>query len=48
MCVFEDIISFMDPAGLVGGEGEGRRYGESNMETYITICKIDRQWQLAV
>ena len=24
------------------GEGEGRRYGESNMETYVTICKIDR------
>ena len=30
----------MDTAGLVGEEGEGRRYGESNMETYITICKI--------
>ena len=27
--------------------GEGRRgelYGKSNMETYITICKIDSQW----
>ena len=22
--------------------------GESNMETYITICKIDRQWKCAV
>ena len=22
-------------------EGEGEIYGESNMETYITICKID-------
>ena len=22
-------------------EGEGETYGESNMETYITICKID-------
>ena len=21
--------------------GEGELYGESNMETYITICKID-------
>ena len=21
--------------------GEGQMYGESNMETYITICKID-------
>ena len=23
-------------------------YGESNVETYITICKIDSQWQFAV
>ena len=23
-------------------------YGESNMETYITICKIDSQWEIAV
>ena len=23
-------------------------YGESNMETYITICKIDRQREFAV
>ena len=22
-------------------------YEESNMETYITICKIDRQWESA-
>ena len=20
-------------------------YGESNMETYLTICKIDSQWE---
>ena len=20
-------------------------YGESNMETYVTICKIDSQWE---
>ena len=26
-------------------EGEGGIYGESNMETYITICKIDSQWE---
>ena len=26
---------------VVGGEeGEGEMYGESNMETYITRCKI--------
>ena len=23
-------------------------YGKSDMETYITICKIDRQWEFAV
>ena len=23
-------------------------HGESNMETYITICKIDSQWEFAV
>ena len=23
-------------------------YGESNMETYITVCKTDRQWEFAV
>ena len=29
-------------------EREGEMYGESNMETYITICKIDSQWEFAV
>ena len=29
-----------------GGEGEMR--GKSNRETYITICKIDSQWEFAV
>ena len=23
-------------------------YGKSDMETYITICKIDSQWEFAV
>ena len=23
-------------------------YGESNMETYITTCKTDSQWEFAV
>ena len=23
-------------------------YGKRNMETYITICKIDSQWEFAV
>ena len=26
--------------------GEGEMYGKSNVETYITICKIDSQWEL--
>ena len=34
------------------GHGErgvdGEMYGESNMETYITICKIYSQWKFAV
>ena len=32
-----------------GGRG-GRRGGDvlSNKETYITICKIDNQWEFAV
>ena len=35
--------------GMAGGEeGEGEMYGESNMETYNTICKIDSQWEFAV
>ena len=29
-------------------EGEGEMYGEGNMETYITICKIDSQWEFAL
>ena len=27
---------------------EDEMYGKSNMETYITICKIDSQWEFAV
>ena len=30
-----------------GDEGEGEMYGESDMETYITICQIDSQWDCA-
>ena len=31
------------------GRGEERveMYGKSNVETYITICKIDSQWEFA-
>ena len=32
--------------GKMGGEGE--LYGENNMETYMTICKIDGQQEFAV
>ena len=28
--------------------GEGEMYGESNMETYIAICKIDSQREFAI
>ena len=31
-----------------GKEGDSGMYGESNMETYITICKIDSHWEFAV
>jgi len=30
-----------------GEEGEGETYGESNMETYITICKVESQCEFA-
>ena len=36
------------PMDTGGGEERGQAYGESNMETYITICKIDSQWETAV
>ena len=28
--------------------GDGEMCGEINMDTYITICKIDSQWEFAV
>ena len=28
--------------------GEGEMYGKSKKETYITICKIDSQWEFAL
>ena len=30
-----------------GGGGEGETYGKNNMETYITVCKTDNQWEFA-
>ena len=38
----------MDMAWGGREEGEGKMYGQSNMVTYITICKIDSQWEFAV
>ena len=37
-----------ETCGLGERREEGEIYGESNMETYITICKIDSQWEFAV
>ena len=31
-----------------GREEEDEMYGKNNMETYITICKIDSQWEFAL
>ena len=28
--------------------GEGEMYGKGNMETYITLCKIDSQQEFAI
>ena len=28
--------------------GEGEMYGENNMEAYITICKINNQWEFSL
>ena len=34
--------------GLGERGGEREMCGKSNLETYITICKIDSQWEFAV
>ena len=31
-----------------GEEGEGGMFGESNWETYITVCKVDSQWEFSL
>ena len=41
-----DIENRLNGHGERGGEGE--MYGTSNMETYITICKIESQWEFAL
>ena len=32
----------------MGRGEESERYGKINMSSYITICKIDSQWEFAV
>ena len=50
--IYFDIENRLIDTGWAGWglleEGEGEMYGENNMETYITICKIDSQWKFAV
>ena len=41
-----DIENRLNGHGEWGGEGE--LYGKNNMEAYITISKIDSQWEFAV
>ena len=36
------------PSRLLQSPVWGGIYGKSNMETYITICKIDGQWEFAI
>ena len=41
-------FAYLKKSGGGREEGKDGKYGESNMETYIPICKIDSQWQFAV
>ena len=48
-CLVVGLLSREQTYGPRGKEeGEGEMYGESNMETYNTRCKIDSQWEFAV
>ena len=33
---------------VVGEEGKGETYGDSNTEIYNTMCKTDSQWEFSV
>ena len=48
--VSPDIENRLTDVGLGGGweEGEGEMFGESKMDIYNTICKIDSQWEFAI
>ena len=43
-----DPVKEREAAGPGEKGGEGEMYGKSNMATYITICKRDRQREFAV
>ena len=43
--LFNILIFLFKPGYMPKGEGE--MPGKSNMETYITMCKIDSQWEFA-
>ena len=36
----------MDKVG--GEEGEGEMYGDSNIGIYLSMCKIDSQWEFSI
>ena len=44
----QNMFSKTDQYGHGERGREGEMYGKSNMETYITICKIDSQQEFAV
>lgn len=31
-----------------GEEGEGGKYGDSNMETYMIMCKTESKWEFSL
>ena len=43
-----DLWTQLGVGGYRGEEGEAEMYRKSNTETYITIYKIDSQWEFAV
>ena len=43
-----DFWTQLGVVGCSGEEGEAEMYRKSTMETCITICKIDSQWEFAV
>ena len=49
MCIYTTTSLSIHLSTYGHGErgGEGEMYGKSNMDTYITICKIDSQQEFA-